>query len=265
MLYEILRHIGVSPSGKAPGFGPGIPRFESLHPRILNNFIKIIYLGHPNKFNNIRINIVTNCGAAMEKINYTLTLEDCNNYVKSQYKIPRLKKAINKAHLKTSLGYAVFLIIVAIVTFSFIIYNVSINNHLSLFSVLKNNDLIPFLTKFFINSFVLIILFTFILLMALHIRTYYFGAQYAYKMLSGIDLNYEISVSEENITRTNKNGINILIWKTIKDIYDTTYNYLIFVSDLQAIIIPKRCFKNKEQSKEFYNKIKKYYDDAQKG
>lgn len=24
--------VGVSPSGKAPGFGPGIPRFESLHP-----------------------------------------------------------------------------------------------------------------------------------------------------------------------------------------------------------------------------------------
>jgi len=28
----------------------------------------------------------------MEKINYTLTLDDCNNYAKSQSKIPRIKK-----------------------------------------------------------------------------------------------------------------------------------------------------------------------------
>jgi hypothetical protein len=33
VLYLVKRDIdGVSPSGKAPGFGPGIPRFESLHP-----------------------------------------------------------------------------------------------------------------------------------------------------------------------------------------------------------------------------------------
>ena len=31
----ISNYIGVSPSGKAPGSGPGIPRFESLHPRFL--------------------------------------------------------------------------------------------------------------------------------------------------------------------------------------------------------------------------------------
>lgn len=199
----------------------------------------------------------------MEKINYTLTHDDCNNYVKSQYKIPRLKKAINKEHFKTSLGYAVFLIILAFVTFSFIIYNISIHNHLSLLSIIKNNDFIPFLSKFFITSFLLIILFSSILLIALHVRTYYFGAKYTYKMLSGMDLNYEISISAENITRTNKNGVSKFNWETIKDIYDTKYNYLIFISDLQAIIIPKRCFENEEQGQDFYNTIQKYYNAPQ--
>ncbi len=33
LFYVVLYFVvGVSPSGKAPGFGPGIPRFESLHP-----------------------------------------------------------------------------------------------------------------------------------------------------------------------------------------------------------------------------------------
>lgn len=32
LLFYLSLFVGVSPSGKAPGFGPGIPRFESLHP-----------------------------------------------------------------------------------------------------------------------------------------------------------------------------------------------------------------------------------------
>ncbi len=32
LLLHILRNNGVWPSGKAPGFGPGIRGFESLHP-----------------------------------------------------------------------------------------------------------------------------------------------------------------------------------------------------------------------------------------
>lgn len=31
-IWKTRQRIGVSPSGKASGFGPDIPRFESLHP-----------------------------------------------------------------------------------------------------------------------------------------------------------------------------------------------------------------------------------------
>ena len=32
MMYNLISFTGMSPSGKAPGFGPGIRGFESLHP-----------------------------------------------------------------------------------------------------------------------------------------------------------------------------------------------------------------------------------------
>lgn len=201
----------------------------------------------------------------MEKINYTLTIEDCNNYAKSQNKIPRLKKMIAKDYLKFCFKYSLFLFLLALIIFGFIIYNVGTTKHLTLFSVITNKDFLPFFVYFFINSFVVIILFVVILLIILYVKLYFWDGKYIYIMLEGTDLNYELSISGENITRTNKNGINIFNWDKIKDIYDTKYNYLIFISDRQAIIIPKRCFENEEQGKEFYNNIQKYYSAVQKG
>lgn len=42
LFYICCLFVGVSPSGKAPGFGPGIPRFESLHP---SHFSLLAYFG----------------------------------------------------------------------------------------------------------------------------------------------------------------------------------------------------------------------------
>lgn len=201
----------------------------------------------------------------MEKINYTLTLKDCNNYAVSQSKIPRLKKIIAKDYLKTCFKYTLFFLILAIITFSLIIHNVGTKHHLTLVGIITNKDFLHFFFSFLINSFVIIIISNFILLTSLYTKLYFYGGNCIYTALKGVDLNYEISISEENITRANKNGIDIFNWETIKDIYDTKYNYLIFTSDRQAIIIPKRCFEKEEQGKEFYSNIQKYYNAVQKG
>lgn len=36
-IISLLKFVGVSPSGKAAGFGPAIPRFESLYPSHFQN------------------------------------------------------------------------------------------------------------------------------------------------------------------------------------------------------------------------------------
>lgn len=200
----------------------------------------------------------------MEKINYTLTLEDCNNYARSQSKIPRLKKYSQKQFLKICLKYSVFLIILALISFSITIYNIAAHNHLTILSVLTNKDFPHFLISQIKFFSLWIIIFLFIFFIIFNFQKHFLVGKILYKMLSGIDLNYELSISEENITRTNKNGMSVFNWETVKDIYNTRHNYLIFTSDLQAIIIPKRCFENEEQSNEFYSNIQKYYNENKK-
>lgn len=198
----------------------------------------------------------------MEKINYTLTLEDCNNYARSQSKIPRLKKYLKKTTLEFFIRYIIFMIILYFIFFSISIHDICLHNHLTLSSILTNKYFPHFLSsqiKYFSIQAVILILFFIIFVKFIR---HFFGGKTIYKMLSGIDLNYELTASEENLTRTNKNGTQIINWATIIDIYDTKYNYLIFISDLQAIIIPKRCFENEEQGKQFYSQIESYYNKA---
>lgn len=201
----------------------------------------------------------------MEKINYTLTLEDCNNYARSQSKIPRLKKIIVKNYIKL---YSIFIFVMLLLSFfwfGFSVLEISIKHHFTIISVITDKGFPNFFLAQFKNYFVIAIIMSLLLFILLLMKNYIWGGQYIYKMLEGLDLNYEISISEENITKSNKNEISTFNWKTIKDIYDTKFYYLVFTSDVQALIIPKRCFESEKQSKEFYNKIRKYYDDAQKG
>lgn len=200
----------------------------------------------------------------MEKINYTLTLEDCNKYARSQNKIPRLKKYLAKHYLKIGLKFIVFLIVLSIIFVGIAIHDICINDKVSLLSLIPKANFHRFLLLQTIFQIQNIIIFTIILFLILNFQRYFYDGKVIYKMQAGIDLNYELSISEENITRTNKNGVSMFNWETIKDIYDTKYNYLIFTSDLQAIIIPKRCFENEEEGKNFYNNIQKYYNAVQK-
>lgn len=199
----------------------------------------------------------------MEKINYTLTLEDCNNFTRSQIKIQRLRKYIFKNYFKLYLIFILGVLLISIFLFGLSVLDISMRHHITIISVIKNNGFPHFLTSQFKSYLSITMTFSVIFFILLPLKDYIWDGHYIYKMLKGMDLNYEISVFEENITRTNKNGVSIFNWATIKDIYDTKYNYLIFVSDLQAIIIPKRCFENEDQGKEFYNTIQKYYNAAQ--
>lgn len=196
----------------------------------------------------------------MEKISYTLTLQDCNNYVRSQSKIPRLKKCLFKNYTKLFLIFIFIILLLSLFWFGFSIFEISIKHHLTIISVITNKDFPVFFLSQFKSYFTIAIIMSLLFFILLPLKNYFWGGHYIYKMLEGINLNYEITISEENITRTNKNGTQIFNWGTIKDLYDTKYNYLIFTSDLQAIIIPKRCFENEEQRKQFYNQVQAYYN-----
>lgn len=126
----------------------------------------------------------------MEKINYTLTLDDCNNYARSQCKIPRLKKYSSKQFFKLCLMYIVFLTILAFVSFCIAIYSIKTNNHITLFSLLTNNGFPHFLISQIKFYFLWIIIYTFIFFVVLHFIRYFSSGRLVYNLLSGVDLNY---------------------------------------------------------------------------
>lgn len=197
----------------------------------------------------------------MDKISYELTLDDCNKFSKSLFYIPRLKKQILNTNIKTCIGFIKILIIIYSALFCWAISQICTKYNLSLTSVINDKQFPLFLFSQFKFYSLAIIIFSLIFFVMLYVKTYFWGGKSTYRMLSGCDLNYELSISEDNITRTSKDQILTIKWNSIKDIYDTKYNYLIFISNLQALIIPKRCFDNDEQSKEFYNKMKTYYNE----
>jgi len=198
----------------------------------------------------------------MEKINYTLTLDDCTNYARSQIKIPRFKKYLLNNIFKRYFIYILFLALGSLILFGISIFQICNKYHLTFIQITTNKGFPHFLLSQFKFYFITLIIFSAIFLVILITQYYFKSGKAIYKMQEGTDLNFEVSISKENITRINKNSTLIINWETIKDLYDTKHHYLIFISDRQAVIIPKRIFENEEQGKEFYNLIQSYYNEA---
>lgn len=176
----------------------------------------------------------------MKKISYTLTLQDCENYVRSSFsEIPRLKTDHLKPLIKVIL---VFGIIATTCIFALFFQLTKI--------------VLDIIMPTLILSFSILITYS----LSFFFRLYFLDGKRTFEYLKGIDLNREIVFSEENIVQTNKNGTASINWSTIKDIYDTKFNYLIFISDKQALIIPKRIFETETEKQDFWELIQNYHN-----
>ena len=71
----------------------------------------------------------------MEKINYTFTLADCTNYVRSKFQIPRLRKYLLKDLLKKTLIFALVLSLLLLVFFGSEILQVAGKYNLTIMAV----------------------------------------------------------------------------------------------------------------------------------
>ena len=89
-----------------------------------------------------------------------------------------------------------------------------------------------------------------------------FGGQAITQQLKGLDRNIELNINESLVSGKQGDLESKYPWTSIKDIYNTKTNLLIFVSDMQAIIIPKRIFKSKEEVDEIWNELQTYYNNS---
>ena len=171
------------------------------------------------------------------KINYELTLNDCKAYAKEVFFIKRIFCCFIKENVLKA-----------------IICSILLSPSLGL--LFFGFHIIPVITLF-------IGLFIFVYIIW-GLMWYYSGGKNVYRMLEGFDKNYELIIEEDIIKRISSSGESLFNWKNVKDIYNTKRNILIFVSDRQAIIIPKRIFESEQELNEFWNEVQNKYKSVTK-
>ena len=199
----------------------------------------------------------------MEKISYTLTQEDCKDYVKSQYKIPRIRKFIFKSYIPFWVIGSVFVVIFMLPLFINLFTGVNYlvkEGGMSFFKALTDFQMVEFY-KGALTYFIQTVLPFVGIWLAIFVINWFVGATDAFshtskrvfKLLEGRALEAEVEVQEGGLNMTGKTASTFMEWSGIVDIYSTPNTFLLFVSDYQAVIIPKRAFETPEKAEEFFN------------
>lgn len=199
----------------------------------------------------------------MEKIKYTTTLEDCRDYVKFQYKIPRIKKF----KLKQFKPLLYMALVILLIIFIFMLANtiplinaIAEQNSMTTFQVLKSEYFLSALSyaigQFLFLSMPLVIMWYVIFLLALGFSKHDFfhvESNIVYSLLKGQDLDTEITPQDDGLLCVGKSTTTLYKWDKIIDVYDTGKSFLVFVGDYAALVIPFRAFETEEERKIFFN------------
>ena len=94
----------------------------------------------------------------------------------------------------------------------------------------------------------------------------YFGdAIRVYRIIKDTDRNYEVNIDDDDCIKITRNDSEtVYFWSKIKAIENTKSSILIYISDRQAIIIPKRIFESEQEINNFWNEVKNKYNSIPK-
>lgn len=165
----------------------------------------------------------------MKELEFEITKKDCINYNKSIYKIKRFRKKL-----------AVYIYLPPVCLLLSIIGGFF---YPTLFAT--------FLTCFVVSTTIFCI-------------SYFLGGRQIYNMLKGMDLSRKITVDENGITNINATSNSTYFWKNVFDMYNFKDNIIIFIGEVQGIIIPKRVFSSELEATKFYAQLLEYYNNAKK-
>lgn len=188
----------------------------------------------------------------MERITYTLISKDFDNFSKSKDKKFNLKQEFASPQLK------IYILILSLPIIGAIIFLFKAGYNFSPF--LGSYDY-PYGNTIAILT-AIIVIFSLLSLVTLVIP-YLFQKFSLKRELKNILTNCALTISEDSLIHQIEDKKIEFPWSEISKIEDTEYNYLIFIPKYIPIIIPKRCFGNEEEGKNFYNKIQTYYNSSQ--
>lgn len=166
------------------------------------------------------------------KINYEFTLKDCNNYVRETLFMKRFFVYFIKDNLLRA-------IIVSLVLSLWFCY------------YLLNLNIVSIVVCFFAWLIIAYIVWG--------LMDYCTGGKNLYKMMNGLDMKYELTLENDVIKRKSSYGEISFSWNKLKGINNTKKNILLFISERQAIIVPKRIFETKQELDDFWTIVQENY------
>ena len=201
----------------------------------------------------------------MDKIKYTLTLEDCRDYVKFQRKIPRLRKFIFK-QFRPLLILLILIILFGIgmeINFFFKAFHYVGGQYSMTFAELMKTDFANLLLEgvaehFWSINLPILILWAIIFFIAWYISKndiFHAESNKIYTGLKNQSLDIEVNPQDEGLLCSNKNTSVLYKWHDIIDVYDTGNSFLVYVAESSALIIPKRAFSSQEEYNAFCNYV----------
>lgn len=172
----------------------------------------------------------------MKELIFIYKQKDYSDYVKDSFCIKRVLGIILKDHIIPSL-------------FLSLIISLDFTNRL--FGAI---DLKHWL-------FVFIIVFSLTYFLALTIL-FFGGGKTVQKQHNGICKDVKLIINDDKINFDNGSIQSVYNWSSVKDIYNVKNNFLIFVADIQGIIIPKRIFNSDIEICECWEYLQTCYCNA---
>lgn len=117
---------------------------------------------------------------------------------------------------------------------------------------------IPFVLFFCVN-FILVYLIMYFLQFVVH---YIWGGKAIILQRKGIKEESTLVIQDDILIDSNGEVKTEYLWKNIKTIYNAKNNILIFVSDMMAVIIPKRIFGTRDDLNNCWDYIQRCYNNS---
>lgn len=90
-----------------------------------------------------------------------------------------------------------------------------------------------------------------------------FGGKIIQRTQKGVCKDVKFTINDDVILFDNGSVQSTYQWSSIKDVYNQKYSLLIFIADVQAIVIPKRIFNSNDEIESCWKYLQDCYNNAQ--
>lgn len=176
----------------------------------------------------------------MQELNFSYTKKDFSNFNKDTLTTKRVLKFV----LKTNVATAVIVSLIVSVCFTTGLFGGIYLTYWMYYICIVCSFVVGYIS---LNIFALAIQFI-------------SGGKMIQKRQQGINEDFKLTINDDLIIVDNGDIHSTFKWASIKDVYNKKNTILIFIADIQAIMIPKRVFNSEKEIDNCWNYIQDCYN-----